>query len=222
MLFFIVWILPANGWVWCTTWHQCGVIVHFPRGNWCCAHPFPEASGSFSCNQSPTAVCYLCCLRCFCVCARFKFNVPLRWMLWPQALLLNHRGSPWAVKWYLVHELPLSARAPSPAFDTASAVVPVTRTSNDSSSAVVPANGERSDGLALERSIMMATSLLSVATSAMMLAKMFSDRRWATTTQVGLQVDRQVEWIHPCWQSINLFERDNLLIHAVPPSTNMS
>lgn len=97
--------------------------------------------------------------------------------LTPQALLLNHRGSPWAVKWYLVHELPLSARAPSPAFDTASAVVPVTRASNDTSSAVVPANGERSDGLALERSIMMATSLLSVATSAMMLAKMFSDRR---------------------------------------------
>jgi len=92
-----------------------------------------------------------------------------------QALLLNHRGSPWAVKWFLVHEIPPS-RAPSPATVPSSAdVVPCTH-SAPSSSAVVPA-GERSDGLALERSIMLATSLLSVATSAMVLAKMFSDRR---------------------------------------------
>ena len=88
-----------------------------------------------------------------------------------QALLLNHRGSPWAVKWFLVHEVsparPDRSQSNSPA---CLEIVPAKRVSNS----VVR---ERSDGLALERSIMIATSLLSVATSALMLAKMFSDHR---------------------------------------------
>jgi hypothetical protein len=86
-----------------------------------------------------------------------------------QAQLLNHRGSPWAVKWFLVHELPLPLARPAFPASCSQALVP--------SSSSGAQQQQRSDGLALERSIMLATSLLSVATSAVMLAKLFSDRR---------------------------------------------
>jgi hypothetical protein len=90
-----------------------------------------------------------------------------------QALLLNHRGSPWAVKWYLVHEikLPRPDRTQSTSPPTGQDLV-ITK-SNESENVAE----KRTDGLALERSIMMATSMLSIATSALMLAKMFSDSR---------------------------------------------
>lgn len=98
-------------------------------------------------------------------------------MLLAQALLLNHRGSPWAVKWFLVNEVAVAPRLPSPPLPVAPLVAA------SSSQALVPSSSgkgsgsDRSDGLALERSIMLATSLLSVATSALMLAKMFSDHQ---------------------------------------------
>lgn len=103
-----------------------------------------------------------------------------------QALLLNHRGSPWAVRWFLVHEVRPSTSFEDVAVLSASSplkkaqskdreVVPTSRRRDREAPAMSAV--ERTDGLALERSIMMATSLLSVATSAILLSKMFFERK---------------------------------------------
>ena len=101
--------------------------------------------------------------------------------------MLNGRGSPWAVKWSLVHEVrPSSPPLPVSVLTSGQELVPAASAAaapaNTSAAAVskrttreLEGSGERSDGLALERSIMLGTSLLSVAASALMLAKMFAD-----------------------------------------------
>lgn len=70
--------------------------------------------------------------------------------------MLNHRGSPWAVRWFLVNEMKLSrsyqslrAAAPSPPASVA--------------------DSPRDDGRALEKSIAIASGVLSLISSSVVL-----------------------------------------------------
>jgi len=94
-----------------------------------------------------------------------------------QALLLNHRGSPWAVRWFLVHEV-----RPSASYENITQLAPPYPKKEEkkkSEQPLVSSNQNRiaqRDDLALERTLMLGTSLLSAISTVLFIYNTMSKK----------------------------------------------